>query len=126
MKTKIPLPIPTEYQEHMAFMDWVELHPKIRELIIHIPNEYDGGAIKGKRRADMGVKRGVSDFLLPLPTKTHHGLWIELKRRKHGVESSEQRAWINKMRTLGYDAHFCYGCSEAIEKVNAYLGLKPR
>lgn len=102
-------------------MQWVETQPDIRELIIHIPNEYDGGAIRGRIRKLMGVKKGVSDILLPLPTKSHHGLWLELKRREGSRESSEQRWWINKMRSLGYAAYFCYGCDDAIRKVSDYL-----
>lgn len=69
----------------------------------------------------LGMKKGVSDFLLPLPTKTRHGLWIELKRREFSKESEEQVWWIDKMRGLGYEAQFCYGWEHAKTVIEDYL-----
>lgn len=111
---------PTERQEHLALMDWVKLNPIVYEYLIHIPNEYDGGAIRGKIRQMMGVKRGVSDFFYPRPNKRYSGLWIELKRIG-GVATKEQTQWLIKMKSIGYSAHIAYGCIDAIEIIKDYM-----
>lgn len=119
---KLRAQVPTERQEHLALMDWVRLQPAIRDVFIHIANEYDGGAIKGHVRRILGVRKGVSDFLLPLPRGGFASLWIELKRREGGSERVEQREWIERMRKEGHAAYFCYGCDDAIGVIKAYLG----
>lgn len=116
---------PTEKQEHMAFMSWCRTKPIVRDLIIHIPNGEKRDKITGYHLKQMGVRRGVSDFFLPLPVilddNIWHGLWIELKRKTAANESSEQREWINTMRFYGYKAFFCYGCDDAIQTTTNYI-----
>lgn len=113
--------VPTERQEQLALMQWVNLQPLIRDIFLHIPNEGKRNPIQGYVMARCGLKKGVSDYYLPLPRKSHHGLWIELKRREGGIERKEQKDWINRMKQLGYAAQFCYGCDEAIEVIKEYL-----
>jgi hypothetical protein len=121
MAFALKVQVPTEKQEHLALMKWVSLKPQIRDLLIHIPNEYDGGAVGGYQRRLMGVKKGVSDILLPLPIKPYHGLWIELKRRSGSNVSVEQQLWIDKMTELGYMAVICYGWEDAVRVITNYL-----
>lgn len=87
----------------------------------HNANEYDGGVIGGANRRRLGVKKGLQDFTLYLPTKTHHGLLIELKRLKYFKITPEQLWWNKKLNSLGYSAHFCYGCDHAILVTLDYL-----
>src|ERR1044072_2253058 len=105
--------IPTEQQEHFALMHWIKTQPNIRGLIIHIRNEGRRDVKYGNKLKRMGLRAGVSDFFLPLPTKMYHGLWIELKRKKGSRESDEQKAWLLKMRALDYCACFAYGWEDA-------------
>lgn len=67
------------------------------------------------------MRRGVSDFFLPLPKKSYHGLWIELKRKKKYVISKEQKEWIERMRLLNYRAEFAYGFEDAKKIVEEYM-----
>lgn len=120
--------IPTEYQEQKTLIEWIQLHPLLKDITIHIPNEYDGGAIRGRHRKLIGVLSGVADIFIPFPTKSHHGLWIELKRNRHYTPSEmakpsfkNQLVFIERMKKLGYAAQICYGCAEAIETINAYM-----
>jgi len=69
----------------------------------------------------MGVKRGVSDLMLPLPTKTYHGLWLELKRKLCSKVTFEQKWWVDKMNELGYLAKICYGFDDARKTIEDYL-----
>lgn len=118
---KLKIQVATERQEHMALMQWAKLKPQIRDLLIHIPNEYDGGVVGGFNRKRMGVKRGVSDLMLPLPTKTYHGLFIELKRQVGSKVTIEQQWWVDRMNELGYLAKICYGFDDARKTIEEYL-----
>ncbi|MEG1501942.1 MAG: VRR-NUC domain-containing protein [Synergistaceae bacterium] len=77
-----------------------------------IPN---GGArnivTAGKLKAE-GVSRGVPDLFIP-----EWGFWIEMKKRKGGLVSADQKDWINYLNTKGYKAVVCKGCMEALEAV---------
>lgn len=117
--------IPTEQQEHLALMNWVKTQPQIRDVIIHIPNEGKREVRFGNKLKRMGMRAGVSDFFLPIPTSLHHGLWLELKRKKGSRESDEQKAWVHKMRALDYCAVFAYGWENARDLILMYLSAKP-
>jgi VRR-NUC domain len=71
-----------------------------------------------------GVKPGTPDIFLDFPSNGKHGLRIELKRRKGGVVSEEQKAWLEKYNANGYTALVCYGFDEARDAICTYLNLK--
>lgn len=120
-----PLNIPTESQEHLTLMKWINTQPLIRDVIIHIPNEGKREVIFGSRLKRMGMRAGVSDFFLPIPTHKYHGLWLELKRLKGSRETEQQKSWLNKMLSLDYYACFAYGWVEAREIILQYLSDRP-
>lgn len=51
-------------------------------------------------------------------------MYIEMKRRKGGVISDEQRKWLGALRDEGYAAYVCKGWEEARDKMVIYLGLE--
>ena len=118
---KLKAQVPTEKQEMAMLLGWIAFQPRIRDLVFHIPNEYDGGAFKGLCRRRQGVRKGVSDLCIPLPTKSHHGMFLELKRRYGAKATKEQIQWIDKMNALGYAAKICYGLDDAVEFIQGYL-----
>jgi hypothetical protein len=113
---------PTEFKEAEMFMVWCQLHPLVRDLIFHIPNE-DSNINSRRVKKIIGQRNGVSDYFLPLPRNGYHGLWIELKRAKPAPSSvsADQQRWIDQMNALGYKAFVCHGCSEAIQRVVDYI-----
>lgn len=132
--------IPTEYQEAVAFWAWCQLHPIVRENMIHIENERKCTPQAGVRRKKIGVKKGVSDYFLSVVVfevacnQAGHetcqdffhdlsGLWIELKRKDKRLSkvSKEQKDWIDLKNQQGYKALVCYGADEAIQAVKTYL-----
>ena len=115
--------VPTEKQEHRALIAWAERQPRVRDYLIHIANEYDGGVRGGFQRKLLGVKAGVSDLFLAIPSKGKCGLWIELKRKVGYKKSDEQIGWITQMKSLGYEAAFCYGCDDAVKLISEYLDI---
>jgi hypothetical protein len=68
----------------------------------------------------MGVKKGVADFFLALPSGDYHGLWIELKVGK-GKLSPEQISFLNRKTERGYLAVAVWGFDAAIEIIKNYL-----
>jgi hypothetical protein len=113
--------IATEHQEHFALMNWIRTQPIIRDVIIHIANEGKRNPREGNKLKRMGLRAGVFDFFLPIPTNLYHGLWVELKRRKGSKISNEQLEWWHKMKSLNYGAYFAYGWEEAKDIILLYL-----
>lgn len=114
--------LPTEEQEHLAFMQWASLHPVLKKHLIHIPNEIKCNKAYGAKRKRLGVKAGVSDFFLayPLYNSQKGGLWLELKR-KGGKLTKGQTEWILLMRQSGYVADVCFGFEDAQSFIERYL-----
>lgn len=85
-----------------------------------IPN--GGGRTKreaGRLKAE-GVRPGVSDIFVSLPSGPNAGLYIEMKSQT-GRMSAEQRAWIDESARLGYAAACCHGADEALQVWIAYI-----
>lgn len=112
----------TEEQEQALLHQWSLRHPDSRlKLLFAIPNGGQRNAIVGAKLKATGVKKGVPDLLLPIPNKTHHGLFIELKRVKGGNVSPEQKTWLAKLSEQGYMAVVCKGFDEAKKVIEQYL-----
>lgn len=119
--------IPTENAEQAALFQWAEVasgrYPELK-LLHAIAN---GGKRDGRTAAVLqrtGVKPGVPDICLPVPRGDHHGLYIELKRRKGGALSANQRIWLNALTEQGHMAVCCKGADEAIRTIERYLKCK--
>lgn len=95
--------------------------------------EKSGSVIRGAMSKAAGVKAGVPDIFLPVPTyvwldkKSYHGLYIELKRLKSargsaGKASEQQIKWHSYLNSAGYKAVVCYGWEAARNEILAYLG----
>lgn len=67
-----------------------------------------------------GVKAGVPDLLLPVPSAPYHGLFIEMKR-KGGTVSKNQRWWVAQLRNQGYAVAVCYSGAEAIGVLREWI-----
>lgn len=115
---------PTESEEQQRIFEWAwwsrGRYPEL-ELLHSIPN---GGArckaTAGRLKAE-GVKAGVPDMFLPVPRAQKHGLYIELKKKKGGRLSDEQKKWIAALAAKGYTAIVCHGADEAIKAITGYL-----
>lgn len=114
----------TEENEQIALFEWAawaeKQIPALRWLY-HVPN---GGArhkaVAAKLKA-AGVKRGVPDLCLAVPSGGYHGMYIELKVGKNKPTQMQQE-WIAHMQNVGYCAVVCYGADEAICAIKRYLG----
>ena len=124
MKNDMKILCLTEEEEQMLLFRWAELHsgkrPELR-LLFHIPNGGKRSKVEAARFKAAGVKAGVPDLFLPVPCGEHHGLFVELKRRKGGRVSEEQGAWLIELAKQGYRVEVCKGWEEARTVIEKYL-----
>jgi hypothetical protein len=81
----------------------------------------------GKLKAE-GVKPGVPDIFLPLPTsdRVYCGLYVEMKRPKAegqraGSTSDDQDGWIAYLRSVGYAVSVCFDWIAAAKEIQSYV-----
>jgi hypothetical protein len=119
----------SEHQEQCLVIKWATTY-RINDCkeflisyLISIPNggrRNLGVAMKLKME---GVKSGVSDLFLAIPSRKYSGLWIEMKRK--GLTQSSmldsQKAWLHRMKKIGYSGHMCAGFEAARDVIINYL-----
>ena len=120
-------PVPTESNEQQTLFEWARRMegrwPELR-LLYHIPNEGKRSRATGARLRAEGLKSGVPDICLPVARGGHHGLYIELKRRRGARITQEQLDWVERLAGEGYVAAVCLGCDEAISLITQYMTQK--
>ena len=107
----------SEASEQCAVVEWAEWKGI---PIFAIPN---GGKRDPKEAAYLkrqGVKAGVPDLFIPVASEDYHGLFIELKIGNN-KPTPAQKEWLRRLRSEGYAAYVCYGASNAIACIEAYL-----
>lgn len=113
----------SETTEQIALFQWAEREKAIipeLALMYHVPNEgkrTNGGILKAA-----GLKKGVPDVCLPVPSGSFHALYIELKFGRNKT-SEEQDAYMELLRQQGNKAAVCYSAQEAKDKILDYLNL---
>ena len=120
-----------EHNLQCACVKWFAYqHPELQGLLFAVPN---GGArskaTAGKLKAE-GVVAGVADLLLLVPNAKvnwyyedvsgYVGLCIEMKT-KTGRQSSEQKAWQEKVEAKGYKYAVCRSLEDFINTIENYL-----
>lgn len=114
----------TESNEQIAAMDWLRAqHPDIALHTLHIGNERKASYYAGYIMKRMGVLKGASDLFMAWPSGGFHGLFIEVKS-KIGRPSAEQKAFLQRMRDVGYKAEICYGAEEVISTMKEYIAYQ--
>lgn len=109
----------SEDGEQRQLIQWCRTDPRL-QFFFHIPNENSAGIKWGIRNRELGVKSGVPDLFLPIPNKSYHGLFIEMKT-KHGKTSERQDKWLAALNGFGYKAVVCHGWEEARDCILNYL-----
>ena len=121
--------IPYEEDEQMAFVNWCHFN---RILVHHSGNEIGGSTRALKIRAikmkKMGTSKGFPDLLVFVPIKgvtkeidAYEMVAIEMKRKKGGVVSKEQKKWIDTLEKSGITCKICKGADEAIDFIKSLM-----
>lgn len=107
---------PTEHDEQKAFCKYLDF---VHLTYFAVPNGSNKSMTARRKFKAEGLKAGVPDMVILLEGgKT---VFIEMKRKRGGTVSKEQKEWLERLRVLGFDAYICKGAKEAIEVVQKYL-----
>lgn len=114
--------IPTESADQQSLVEWFDIaFPSLRGRLAAVPN---GGvrpkATAGRMKAE-GVRAGYPDLQLLTPRCGFAGLIIEMKRRKGGTLTPEQKDWLAWLGEQGFQAVVCRGFDEAKVAIEHYL-----
>lgn len=127
---------PTEEQEQMAFVQWLRLKGYAH---FRVPNETYTKSFKQKaKNKALGVSSGVPDLfaVVPRQQELRDGLGaeairagdtvtvptlvaIEMKRKKGGTTSANQKQWLKTLNEAGIQSVVCKGCDEAIKFIES-------
>ena len=105
---------PTEHEEQVRIFRWADLYsdqfPALR-MLFAIPNGSYKSKQSARKFAAEGLKSGVPDICLPVPSADgqYHALYIELKKQHGGKVSDAQMAWIGSLQFYGNMATVCRG-----------------
>jgi hypothetical protein len=118
-----------ESSHQIALFDWIRLMEKQDarySSIFAVPNGGRRNVSEAARMKREGVKRGVSDIFVAVPSLGFHGMFLELKRPKvpnqtPPVTSKEQKAWLAQQQALGYSCGVCFGWEEARAAILSYF-----
>lgn len=109
----------SEDQEQKQLIQWCRTQPRL-QFLFHIPNESVGGRGWLIRNRQLGVRSGVPDLMLPVPSNGYHGLFIEMKTMT-GQLSEKQKRWLDVLNAFGYLAVVAHGWEEARKIIEDYL-----
>ena len=108
--------------DHIAVRLWPDLAIVDGRLpYFAVPNGGNRNAITGAIMKREGVRAGVPDLLIMVPSSRSHGLAIEMKKVKGSTTSKEQKAWGVALRKMGYHWEVCKGHEQAIDSITKYL-----
>ena len=103
-----------EHIEQVNFINWFHYnYPKVG--IFAIPN---GGKRSIKTAVQLkaeGVKKGVPDLFIP-----EFKIFIEMKKKKGGTTTKEQKDWLLYLGEVGYECHVCAGSDAAKDVIKQY------
>lgn len=115
--------LPSEAAIQAAAFQWIKLHPKLKRIIFHIPNESPRSAMYGKHLRDQGMLAGVWDIFIMLGAHGYNGAWIEVKSAE-GVLSSAQKIFGEEAEQQGYYTVVLREVDDIIEHIKWYCNVK--
>lgn len=111
---------PSEHTEQVNFINWFRsTYPDV--LIFSIPNGGKRHKLTAYKLKQEGAVSGIPDMFIPA-----WAAFIEMKREKGGVVSSEQKDIIKHLTAIGYIAIVCKGSAEAIKFCTEFNNKRER
>lgn len=115
----------SESLEQQKIFAWAEqmayAYPDL-DLMYHIPNEGKRSIYTGNKLKKEGLKKGVPDICLPVPSGKYAGLYIEMKFGNNKT-TSEQENYLYRLSKRGYAVKVCYSSEEGINTIKQYYKL---
>lgn len=117
-------------KDHQVFIFQVlELNEKEFPFLKFVYHPANGGLRHPAVAAQMkreGVRKGVSDVVLPFPNKHFNGAYLELKKDQKSKPTPEQKEFISFVRDNGYYAEVCYGADMLLDVIENYCSIRLR
>jgi hypothetical protein len=110
----------TEQSRFFAILRKLEASRPELKWSFAIPNGFLDTKSKRIRAWREGVTSGVSDVFIPIPSRGHHGLFLEFKRQG-GTATKDQLEFIATMASRGYKAQLVFSHLEALRVLKDYL-----
>ena len=113
-----------EHKEAKALFQWITLMEQFNpeyKLFFAVPNGGNRNLKTAVKLKAEGVRAGVSDYLLLVARKPHHGLVIELKPIKGGRVQDNQQEFLDNAAAQGYRAEVARGWEAAKDIILNYL-----
>lgn len=115
----------TEFAECVTLTAYLEQMKKQGKVVMftHIPNSTFTKSWSQKRKnTAMGLNPGFPDYVILTPKEM---IVLEMKRKKGGVVSKEQKEWLLQLWKLNIQAVVCQGFDEAKEYLEGRFKLLP-
>jgi hypothetical protein len=118
----------SEEYEQKSLFKILELYPEINACTFAIANGGSRHILEAVNLKKMGLKPGILDIFMAIPSRGFHGLFIEMKCKdeKKAKVSKNQIYYIKLFREQGYAAEVTYGCDEAWNLILFYLEKSKR
>jgi hypothetical protein len=94
-------------------------YPKLKQLLFAIPNGGSRNIIEASIMKAEGVRRGIPDIFLSMPTGNWAGMYIEMKSEK-GYLRPEQKEFI-ALVGANYKCVVCRSLEDFQREINQYL-----
>ncbi len=110
--------IEASHQE--AFFQWLNFHPDFKDLIWHTPNGGRRDLNEARAFKRLGVRAGVPDVFIAIPSGIYPGYFIEFKS-KSGKLTLVQQKMHERLIEQGYKVDTVYDWHEARVNLMQYL-----
>jgi len=119
VKEKSEHQIQVEFFHHIHFLSG--LPEDVTDLIYAVPNGGKRNPKEAIRLRLEGVKAGIPDVNIDIPSPKYHGMRIEFKRPGKS-RSPAQRRKHRLLTEAGYYVVTCYSADQAISELEKYCG----
>jgi len=115
-----------ESKEQQALIAWSDIYYDkklkltLKNFLFAIPNGGKRNVLEAARLKKEGVRAGVPDLFLALPSNKYHGLFIEMKST-FGRLTEHQKKYIKLLTDQNYKCVVCRSWVEAKDAILNYL-----
>lgn len=111
-----------EDKELIKVFDWLRLNKPIVRHCFHFANERKCSIQYGLLLKRKGVRSGIADIFVGIPSKGYHALWVELKTENRKPTES-QKIFLADRIEMGDMAVCVWEFEGAKHVILEYLGL---
>lgn len=114
-----------EHTEQASLIKWWALAHNAfgvpESCLFAIPNGGERNIVVAAKLKSEGVRAGIPDLFLAVPVNGWNGLFIEMKKKKGGRLSDNQRTMMSIFSAYKYSVAVCHGFIEAKRTIETYL-----